>query len=176
MPWPGLEAVGCHKHADEDGNGERDERSDGADAEERTSSQCPAEDKEKQDYAYAAIDDDGVDGGACAGVDLGDELAKGEDAVAGVGEGDAGGGDHAALAHGEAGDDGEGEDGESDVLREDLDSVCCEGLAQVGLNAAGDVDDGVGCDEGEEPAELWRMSAEFSSSEKKRRTYQNAGG
>ena len=154
MPRPGLEAVGCHEHTDEDGNGERDECGNSANTEERASSQCPAEDKEKQDYANTAVDDDGVDGGECAGVDGRDELAEGEDAVAGVREGDAGGGDHAALAHGEAGDDGEGEDGEGDVLRENLDGVCCEGLAQVGLNAAGDVDDGVSCDEGEEPAEL----------------------
>ena len=157
MPWPRLETSRCHEHADEDWDGESDEGSNSADTEECAGCKSPAQNEEEQDYADAAIDDDGVDGGACAGVYGRYEFAEGKDAVAGVCEGNAGCGDHAALTHGEAGDDGESEDGEGDGLRENLDSIGGEGLAQIGGDAAVDVDDGVGCDEGKEPAELWRV-------------------
>jgi len=157
MPRPRLEAVGCHEHTDEDGNGKRDKGSNGANTEECACSEGPAKDEEEQDYADAAIDDDGVDGCAGAGIDGGNEFAEGKHAVSGVGEGHPGGGDHAALAHREASDDGKGEDGESDILRQNLQGVCGEGLPQVRGDAAVDVDNGVGRDEGEEPAELWRV-------------------
>ena len=73
--------------------------------------------------------------------------------IARVGERHARSGNHAALAHGEAGDDGEGEDGEDDFVRQDLDQVGGEGLAKVAVECLGDVDDGIGYDELEEPAE-----------------------
>jgi len=129
MPWPRLETSRCHEHADEDGDGESDEGSNSADTEECAGCKSPAQNEEEQDYADAAIDDDGVDGGACAGVYGRYEFAEGKDTVAGVCEGNAGCGDHAALTHGEAGDDGESEDGEGDGLRENLDSIGGEGLA-----------------------------------------------
>ena len=49
-------------------------------------------------------------------IDGGDELAKWKDFVTGVGKGDAGSSNHAALTHGEAGNDGKAEDGEGDFL------------------------------------------------------------
>ena len=62
-------------------------------------------------------------------------------------------GDHAALAHGEAGNDGEGEHGDDDLLRQDVVEVGREGLAQIALEHRRDVHDCVGDDELQEPAE-----------------------
>lgn len=81
------------------------------------------------------------------------ERGQREAVVARVGEGNARGGDHAALAHGEAGDDGEGEDGEGGVLGQALDQVAGEGLADGGGEGGGDVYDCVGYYELEEPAD-----------------------
>lgn len=86
-------------------------------------------------------------------VDYLPDPGQGEAVVARVCVSDTARRNHAALAHAEAADDGQTEDGERRLFRHDLQEVGGPGLAEVGVDNAGNVDDGVGGDELEEPAE-----------------------
>jgi len=72
----------------------------------------------EEDATGEAIDDYRGDGCPCTFVDVGNELAEWKDVVASVGESDTGSDIHAAFNHGEAGDDDEAEDGESNFLQD----------------------------------------------------------
>ena len=152
VPGPAAEAVADEEGADRDGDSKCDEGADGTDTEDGADGDGPAEDEAETAFADDDVEPDGVDGGLGVFVDAAPVFTKGEAAVARVGEGDSGGGDHAALAHTEGAHDGQGEDGEGGVLRHDLQEIGGPGLAEVGVDDTVDVDDRVGDDELEEPA------------------------
>ena len=120
VPGARAEVASGEERADGDGDGEGDEGGDGGNAEDGADGDGAAEDEESEADADHGVEPDCVDGRLGDGVDLLPDAGQREAVVASVGEGDSAGGDHAALAHTEATDDGEAEDGEGDFLRHDL--------------------------------------------------------
>ena len=153
VPGPRAEVASGKEGTDRDWDCEGDEGGDGGDAEDGADGDGAAEDEEGEADPDDGVEPDGVDGRVGDGIDLLPDAGQGEAVVAGVGEGDSARGDHAALAHAEAADDGQAEDGKSDLLGHHLQEVGGPGLAEVGVDDGGDVDDGVGRHELEEPAE-----------------------
>lgn len=145
MPGTTAETVADEECTDEDRNSEGSERANGADGEDGTDSQGAAEHEQSQSNSDNGVHPDSVD--RCLGrlVDASPEAREGEAAVASVGESHTRCSNHAALTHEEAADDCEHEDGDSDFLGKTLKEVCGPGLAQVAVNSASDIDDGVGC-------------------------------
>lgn len=107
MPGAATEAVPDEEGADADGDGEGDEGADRADAEDRADGDVAGEDQEHAGTADGDVEPDCVYGRLGVGIYSRPEPTEWETAVSGVGEGDTAGGDHAALAHAECGDDGE---------------------------------------------------------------------
>ena len=153
IPRPRPEAVTDEEEPDEDWNCEGDVLCYGADREQGADGQLAAEDEEEQEQSDEVVDEDGVDGSAGHVIDFLPDRRKGETVVAGVGERDAGGGDHARLAHAEPGDDCERQYSHGDAGLHDLREVSSPGLAKRGVKHGADVDDGVGGDELQEPSE-----------------------
>lgn len=131
MPGTLTESFPDEECADGDGDGERDEGPDRADGENGADSDFAGEDEENKTAADEDVEPDGVDGGLRNGVYACPEAGEGEATVTGVGEGDSRGGDHAALTHGESGDNGQAEAGEGGVLSETLKEESGPGLAEV---------------------------------------------
>jgi len=146
VPGPAAEAVANEEGLDEDGDCKGYHGCYGPYAKQRRNSNRPAEDQEQQADAHARVEPYGVD--RCVGVlvDPLDPEGHGETSVARIGERDSGCGDHAALAHGEATDDGESEDSESGLLGHHLHEVGGPRLSEVRTHDRWDVDDGV-CDD-----------------------------
>ena len=123
MPWSATEAVTNKEYADEDRNCESHVRGDGSDGEDGTDRYGPAEDEEQKSDAHGSIKPYRIHRGIGVFIDTLDPPGHRETAITSISEGDSGSGDHAALAHGEAADDSEAEDCESDLLRHDLHEV-----------------------------------------------------
>ena len=153
MPRTRSEPTSNKERADGDRDSEGDESCDCADTEKRTDGDGAAEEEEGHEDADDAIEPDCVDRCFRDRVDLFPVPRKGKTVVTSVGESNPTSSYHAALAHGKGANDGDGEDGEGCVARHDLKEVGGPWLAEVGLKDLINVDDGVGCDELEEPTE-----------------------
>ena len=116
MPRALPEATADEESPDSDGDCESDKGSDGGDTEDSTDSDFAGEDEEGEDNSDDGIEPDCIDGCLCDRIDLLPNAGKGEAVISRVGVCDSGCGDHAALTHTEAADNGEGETGECDIL------------------------------------------------------------
>ncbi|KAI2081184.1 hypothetical protein LOZ36_006280 [Ophidiomyces ophidiicola] len=142
-PRAGPELLLDDEHADGNGDRKGDERGDGADGEQGAHGQLAGEDQQRRQNADGAVDPHCVHGRRRALVDLLPDVRIREAAVARVRVRDSRRGDHAAVAHREAADDGQRENGHGEFPGHHLEEERRPGLRQVRLHHLPDVLDRV---------------------------------
>ena len=131
MPWTSPEAITHEKRLDENGDRERYVGGNSTHGENRTYRHTAPKDQEQETDTNRGVEPHSVNRRIRNLVNALDPPTHGEAVIAGISERDSGRSDHAALAHGEAADNGEAEDCEGDLLRHDLDEVGGPWLAEI---------------------------------------------